>query len=73
VVWVNAALSDEGVYVCQSGPVFTYNDLKNLKESVMKKQSKPRIAFFDFTDCEGCQLQFANMGNTFLELTSLLI
>lgn len=39
----------------------------------MKKQSKkPRLAFFDFTDCEGCQLQFANMGRTFLELTELV-
>ncbi|MDD5692115.1 MAG: cytochrome B [Candidatus Omnitrophica bacterium] len=38
----------------------------------MKKQSKPRVAFFDFTDCEGCQLQFANMGQTFLELTNLV-
>ncbi|MFA4853952.1 MAG: cytochrome B [Candidatus Omnitrophota bacterium] len=34
----------------------------------MKKQSKPKVAFFDFTDCEGCQLQFANMGQTLLEL-----
>lgn len=38
----------------------------------MKKQSKPRVAFFDFTDCEGCQLQFVNMGNTLLELTELV-
>jgi len=38
----------------------------------MKKQSKPRVAFFDFTDCEGCQLQFANMGNTLLELVELV-
>jgi len=38
----------------------------------MKKQSKPKVAFFDFTDCEGCQLQFANMGNTLLELTELV-
>ncbi len=38
----------------------------------MKKQPKPKVAFFDFTDCEGCQLQFANMGNTFLELTELV-
>jgi len=38
----------------------------------MKKQSKPKVAFFDFTDCEGCQLQFANMGQTFLELTNLV-
>ncbi len=38
----------------------------------MKKQSKPKVAFFDFTDCEGCQLQFANMGNTLLELMELV-
>ena len=38
----------------------------------MKKQPKPKVAFFDFTDCEGCQLQFANMGQTFLELTELI-
>lgn len=35
----------------------------------MKKQSKPKAAFFDFTDCEGCQLQIANLGESFLELT----
>ncbi len=38
----------------------------------MKKQPKPKVAFFDFTDCEGCQLQFVNMGQTLLELTSLV-
>ena len=38
----------------------------------MRKQPKPRIAFFDFTDCEGCQLQFANMGLDFLEITKLV-
>jgi len=38
----------------------------------MKKQPKPKVAFFDFTDCEGCQLQFANMGPTLLELTRLV-
>jgi coenzyme F420-reducing hydrogenase gamma subunit len=38
----------------------------------MKKQHRPKVAFFDFTDCEGCQLQFANMGNTLLELTELV-
>jgi len=38
----------------------------------MKKQSKPKLAFFDFTDCEGCQLQFANLGNTLLEVTGLV-
>ncbi len=38
----------------------------------MKKQSKPRVAFFDFSDCEGCQLQFANMGSVLLEITELV-
>ncbi len=38
----------------------------------MKKQSKPKVAFFDFTDCEGCQLQFANIGSTLLDLTELV-
>lgn len=38
----------------------------------MKKQPKPKVAFFDFTDCEGCQLQFANLGNTLLDLTELV-
>jgi sulfhydrogenase subunit delta len=38
----------------------------------MKKQTKPKVAFFDFTDCEGCQLQFANMGTALLELTNLI-
>lgn len=38
----------------------------------MKKQPKPKVAFFDFTDCEGCQLQFANMGDSLLELTELV-
>ncbi|MDD5109456.1 MAG: cytochrome B [Candidatus Omnitrophica bacterium] len=38
----------------------------------MKKQPKPKVAFFDFTDCEGCQLQFANMGDTLLALTELV-
>ncbi len=38
----------------------------------MKKQSKPKLAFFDFTDCEGCQLQFANLGGALLELTELV-
>ena len=38
----------------------------------MKKPAKPKVAFFDFTDCEGCQLQFANMGSTLLDLTELV-
>ncbi|MFH0739354.1 MAG: cytochrome B [Candidatus Omnitrophota bacterium] len=38
----------------------------------MRKQPKPKVAFFDFTDCEGCQLQFANMGTTLLDITGLV-
>ena len=38
----------------------------------MKKQSKPKVAFFDFTDCEGCQLQFANMGAALLDIMQLV-
>lgn len=36
------------------------------------RKTKPRVAFFDFTDCEGCQLQFANMGEGLLQLTELV-
>lgn len=36
------------------------------------KKSKPRVAFFDFTDCEGCQLQFANMGENLLKLAEMV-
>lgn len=38
----------------------------------MKKQPKPKTAFFDFTDCEGCQLQFANMGELLFQITELV-
>ncbi len=30
--------------------------------------TKPRVAFFDFACCEGCQLQVANMGETLLDV-----
>lgn len=29
---------------------------------------KPKVAFFDFACCEGCQLQVANLGETLLDL-----
>ena len=29
---------------------------------------KPRIAIFDFTCCEGCQLQIVNLEEEFLDL-----
>jgi len=38
----------------------------------MKKQPKPKVAFFDFTDCEGCQLQIANMGETLIDLVKIV-
>lgn len=31
---------------------------------------KPRVAFFDFTCCEGCQLQVANFGEDLLDILS---
>jgi coenzyme F420-reducing hydrogenase gamma subunit len=34
--------------------------------------SKPRVAFFDFTCCEGCQLQVANFGETLLDILKLV-
>ncbi len=34
--------------------------------------SKPRVAFFDFTCCEGCQLQVANFGETLLDILNLI-
>lgn len=30
--------------------------------------SKPKVAFFDFACCEGCQLQVANMGEALLDV-----
>jgi len=30
--------------------------------------SKPKVAFFDFACCEGCQLQLANMGEELLDI-----
>lgn len=33
---------------------------------------KPKVAFFDFACCEGCQLQVANMGETVLDVLSLI-
>jgi len=30
--------------------------------------SKPRVAFFDFACCEGCQLEALNFGLEFLNL-----
>jgi coenzyme F420-reducing hydrogenase gamma subunit len=33
---------------------------------------KPRIAFFDFASCEGCQLQVANLEETLLDVLHLV-
>lgn len=34
--------------------------------------NKPKVAFFDFACCEGCQLQIANMGELLLDVLSLI-
>lgn len=34
--------------------------------------SKPRVAFFDFSCCEGCQLQVANLGEALLDVLPLI-
>ncbi|MBN3041004.1 MAG: cytochrome B [Candidatus Omnitrophica bacterium] len=34
--------------------------------------SKPRVAFFDFACCEGCQLQVANFGEALLDVLKLI-
>jgi len=33
---------------------------------------KPKVAFFDFSCCEGCQLQMANFGETLLDILNLV-
>ena len=33
---------------------------------------KKRVAFFDFTCCEGCQLQVANMGELLLDVLDII-
>jgi sulfhydrogenase subunit delta len=33
---------------------------------------KPKIAFFDFACCEGCQLQVANLGESLLDVLGLV-
>lgn len=34
----------------------------------MRRAGKPRIAVFDFTDCEGCEVEFLNLKEKLLEL-----
>ncbi|MBU1342172.1 MAG: NADH:ubiquinone oxidoreductase [Proteobacteria bacterium] len=36
------------------------------------KIEKPKVAFFDFTCCEGCQLQITNKEDTLIDLLSLV-
>jgi coenzyme F420-reducing hydrogenase gamma subunit len=33
---------------------------------------KPKVAFFDFSSCEGCQLQIANLEETILDLVEVV-
>ena len=33
---------------------------------------KPRVAFFDFSSCEGCQLQIANLEEEILDLIEIV-
>lgn len=33
---------------------------------------KPKVSFFDFTCCEGCQLQIANKEDTLVDFLSLV-
>jgi len=33
---------------------------------------KPRVAFFDFSSCEGCQLQVANLEEAIIDVTKLV-
>ncbi len=33
---------------------------------------RPKVAFFDFACCEGCQLQVANLGEALLDILSLI-
>ncbi|HDM66897.1 MAG TPA: NADH:ubiquinone oxidoreductase, partial [Thermoplasmatales archaeon] len=33
---------------------------------------KPRVAFFDFASCEGCQLQIANLEEEILDLIEIV-
>jgi coenzyme F420-reducing hydrogenase gamma subunit len=34
--------------------------------------ARPKVAFFDFSCCEGCQLQIANFGETLLDILKLI-
>jgi len=34
--------------------------------------NKPKVAFFDFACCEGCQLQVANLGEQLLDILGVI-
>ncbi len=38
----------------------------------VKTAAKPKVAFFDFACCEGCQLQVANIGETLLDVLGVI-
>ena len=38
----------------------------------MNKTSKPKVAFFDFASCEGCQLQVVNLEEALLDVLALV-
>lgn len=38
------------------------------ENSPVKAAAKPKVAFFDFACCEGCQLQVANIGEALLDV-----
>ena len=40
--------------------------------SARKKSQKPKVAFFDFTGCEGCQLNKLNLENDLLGILELI-
>jgi sulfhydrogenase subunit delta len=38
----------------------------------MNQKKKPRVAFFDFASCEGCQLQIANLEEAVIDVTKIV-
>ncbi len=40
--------------------------------SAQRKKQKPKVAFFDFTSCEGCQLNKLNFENELLDILELV-
>ena len=59
-----------GVYVCQEGAGLFDEAAKNAQGGHIMK---PRVAFFDFTSCEGCQLDAVNLtGEELLALVGAI-